>query len=109
MTQEARDAWASIDHDRINYLPILEFAQRLGIDLPLKVISHREAVAGWARILKSRTDPDQSWWAPRDPDDIFVEWFEALLKMTDAECEAWKKEAWEAHLKNAKKKYERNT
>jgi hypothetical protein len=29
--------------------------------------------------------------------------------MTDAECEAWKKEAWEAHLKNAKKKYERNT
>jgi hypothetical protein len=77
MTQEARDAWASIDHERINYLPLLEFAQRLGVDLPkAKIISRYNAVK-YERVWQIKVG---SPWSPRDPDDVFVEMLEAKLK-----------------------------
>jgi hypothetical protein len=77
MTQEARDVWASIDHERINYLPLLEFAQRLGVDLPeAEIISRNNAVVGErVRHVKGGAS-----WAPRNPDDIFVGMLEAKLK-----------------------------
>ena len=77
MTQEARDAWASIDHERINYLPLLEFAQRLGVDLPeAEIISRNNAVVG-ERVRHVKVGAD---WVPRNPDDVFVEMLEAKLK-----------------------------
>jgi hypothetical protein len=76
MTQEARDAWASIDHERINYLPLLEFAQRLGVDLPeAEIISRYNAVVG-ERVGQITNDV----WMPRNPNDVFVEMLEAKLK-----------------------------
>jgi hypothetical protein len=76
MTQEARDAWASIDHERINYLPLLEFAQRLGVDLPeAEIISRYNAVVG-ERVGQITN----AVWMPRNPDDVFVEMLEAKLK-----------------------------
>jgi hypothetical protein len=77
MTQEARDAWASIDHERINYLPLFEFAQRLGVDLPeAEIISRYNAVVS-ERVGQIRAG---AVWMPRDPDDVFVEMLEAKLK-----------------------------
>jgi len=77
MTQEARDAWASIDHERINYLPLFEFAQRLGVDLPeSEIISRYNAVVS-ERVRQVRVG---AVWMPRDPDDVFVEMLEAKLK-----------------------------
>ena len=77
MTQEARDAWASIDHERINYLPLFEFAQRLGVDLPeSEIISRNNAVVS-ERVGQVRVG---AVWFPRDPDDVFVEMLEAKLK-----------------------------
>lgn len=77
MTQEARDAWASIDHERINYLPLFEFAQRLGVDLPeAEIISRNNSVTS-ERVRQIRGG---AVWFPRDPDDVFVEMFEAKLK-----------------------------
>jgi hypothetical protein len=77
MTQEARDAWASIDHERINYLPLLEFAQRLGVDLP-----EAEIISRWwaVRYERVRQIKGGAVWMPRDPDDVFVEMLEAKLK-----------------------------
>ena len=76
MTQEARDAWASIDHERINCLPLLEFAQRLGVDLPeAEIISRYNAVVG-ERVGQITNDV----WMPRNPNDVFVEMLEAKLK-----------------------------
>ena len=77
MTQEAKDAWASIDHERINYLPLLEFAQRLGVDLPKAEIISRWLAVKYERVCQIRVG---SPWSPRDPDDVFVEMFEAKLK-----------------------------
>jgi len=77
MTQEARDAWASIDHERINYLPLFEFAQRLGVDLPeSEIISRYNAVVS-ERVRQVRVG---AVWMPRNPDDVFVEMLEAKLK-----------------------------
>jgi len=77
MTQEARDAWASIDHERINYLPLLEFAQRLGVDLPeAETISRYSAVVS-ERVRQVRVG---AVWMPRNPNDVFVEMLEAKLK-----------------------------
>jgi hypothetical protein len=77
MTQEARDAWASIDHERINYLPPFEFAQRLGVDLPeSEIISRYNAVVS-ERVRQIRVG---AVWMPRNPDDVFVEMLEAKLK-----------------------------
>jgi hypothetical protein len=77
MTQEARDAWASIDHERNNYLPLLEFAQRLGVDLP-----EAEIISRWWAVRCERVGQIRggSPWFPRDPDDVFVEMLEAKLK-----------------------------
>jgi len=76
MTQEARDAWASIDHERINYLPLFEFAQRLGVDLPeAEIVSRHNAVVG-ERVGQITNDV----WMPRNPNDVFVEMLEAKLK-----------------------------
>ena len=76
MTQEARDAWASIDHERINYLPLLEFAQRLGVDLPeAEIISRYNAVVS-ERVRQVKVG---AVWMPRNPDDVFVEMLEAEL------------------------------
>ena len=77
MTQEARDAWASIDHERINYLPLLEFAQRLGVDLPEAEIISREFAVRYERVRQIKVG---SPWFPRNPDDVFVEMLEAKLK-----------------------------
>ena len=77
MTQEARDAWASIDHERNNYLPLFEFAQRLGVDLPESEIISR----WWAvRYERVRQIKGGAVWFPRDPDDVFVEMLETKLK-----------------------------
>ena len=77
MTQEARDAWASIDHEHINYLPLLEFAQRLGVDLPeAEIISRYNAVAS-ERVRQVKVG---AVWIPRNPDDVFVEMLEAKFK-----------------------------
>jgi hypothetical protein len=77
MTQEARDAWARIDHERINYLPLFEFAQRLGVDLPeAEIISRNNVVVLW-RVKQVKVG---SPWFPRNPDDVFVEMLEAKLK-----------------------------
>ena len=77
MTQEARDAWASIDHERINYLPLFEFAQRLGVDLPeSEIISRYNAVVS-ERVRQIKVGAE---WSPRNPDDVFVEMLEAKLK-----------------------------
>ena len=77
MTQEARDAWASIDHERINYLPLFEFAQRLGVDLP-----EAEIISRWwaVRYERVRQIKGGAVWFPRNPDDVFVEMLEAKLK-----------------------------
>ena len=77
MTQEARDAWASIDHERINYLPLFEFAQRLGVDLPESEIISRHNAVNYERVWQIRVG---AGWFPRDPDDVFVEMLEAKLK-----------------------------
>lgn len=77
MTQEARDAWASIDHERINYLPLFEFAQRLGVDLPESEIISREFAVRYERVWQIKGG---AVWFPRDPDDVFVEMLEAKLK-----------------------------
>jgi hypothetical protein len=77
MTQEARDAWASIDHERINYLPLFEFAHRLGVDLPeAEIISRHNAVVS-ERVAQVKVG---SPWFTRYPDDVFVEMLEAKLK-----------------------------
>jgi hypothetical protein len=77
MTQEARDAWASIDHERINYLPLLEFAQRLGVDL-----SEAETISRYNAVVSERVRQVKvgSPWFTRYPDDVFVEMLEAKLK-----------------------------
>jgi hypothetical protein len=77
MTQEARDAWASIDHERNNYLPLLEFAQRLGVDLSEAEIILRYNAVVSERVWQVRVG---SGWFPRGPDDVFVEMLEAKLK-----------------------------
>jgi hypothetical protein len=77
VTQEARDAWASIDHERINYLPLFEFAQRLGVDLPEAEIISRWWAVRYERVRQVKVG---SPWFPRDPDDVFVEMLEAKLK-----------------------------
>jgi hypothetical protein len=77
MTQEARDAWASIDHERINYLPLFEFAQRLGVDLPESEIISRYSAVVSERVRQVRVG---AVWMPRDPDDVFVKMLEAKLK-----------------------------
>jgi hypothetical protein len=77
MTQEARDAWASIDHERINYLPLLEFAQKLGVDLPEAEIISRNSVVVGERVRRIKVGAD---WVPRNPNDVFVEMLEAKLK-----------------------------
>jgi hypothetical protein len=77
MTQEARDAWASIDHERINYLPLFEFAQRLGVDLPEAEIISRWWAVRYERVGQIRGG---AVWMPRNPDDVFVEMLEAKLK-----------------------------
>ena len=77
MTQEARDAWASIDHERINYLPLFEFAQRLVADLSeAEIISRYNAVVS-ERVRQIKVG---AVWFPRNPDDVFVEMLEAKLK-----------------------------
>ena len=77
MTQEAKDAWASVDHERIDYLPLLEFAQRLGVDLPeAEIISRNNAVVS-ERVGQIRVG---AVWMPRNPDDVFVEMLETKLK-----------------------------
>ena len=77
MTQEARDAWASIDHERNNYLPLLEFAQRLGVDLPESEIISRHNAVKYERVRQIKVG---SPWFPRDPDDVFVAMLETKLK-----------------------------
>jgi len=77
MTQEARDAWASIDHERINYLPLFEFAQRLVADL-----SEAEIISRYNAVVSERVGQVRGGavWMPRDPDDVFVEMLETKLK-----------------------------
>jgi len=76
-TKEAREAWATIDHERINYYPELEFARRLNVNL-----SEKEVLERWwdVRIERVKQIKVGAGWEPRNPDDVFVEMFEAKLK-----------------------------
>lgn len=76
-SQEAREAWATIDHERLNYYPQLEFARRLGVDL-----SEKEVLARWweARVERIKQVKIGAAWEPRNPDDVFVGIFELKLK-----------------------------
>ncbi len=76
-SQEAQAAWATIDHERVNYYPPLEFARRIGVDL-----SEKEVLACWwaARVERIKHIKSGAAWEPRNPDDIFVGIFEAKLK-----------------------------
>jgi hypothetical protein len=76
-SDEARQAWAMIDHERTNYEPVLEFAERLGVSLPKEEVVDRWLTTRVERVLLLK---GSAIWKPRDPNDIFVAMLEAKLK-----------------------------
>ena len=74
---QAKAAWATIDHERTEYAPVIEFAKLLGVTLPANEVVCRWWDARTERIARMKGG---AVWLPRDPEDVFVGIFEAKLK-----------------------------